>query len=38
VGPGAYRVFVGGSQPSGDAAQGVKSESFEVAGTQQLPR
>jgi beta-glucosidase len=38
VGPGAYRVFVGGSQPSGDAAQGVKSESFDVAGTQELPR
>jgi beta-glucosidase len=38
VGPGAYRVFVGGSQPSGDAAHGVKSESFDVAGTQELPR
>jgi beta-glucosidase len=38
VGPGAYRVVVGGSLPSGDAARGVKSESFRVAGTQQLPR
>jgi beta-glucosidase len=37
VSPGGYRVFVGGSQPGGDAAQGVKSEDFTVSGTQELP-
>ncbi len=38
VSPGRYRVYVGGSQPSGDAAQAVKSEEFTIVGTQQLPR
>ena len=36
--PGRYRIFVGGSQPSGDAAQEVRSEEFTVSGTQELPR
>lgn len=36
--PGRYRISVGGSQPEGDARQGVKSEEFTIVGTQQLPR
>jgi beta-glucosidase len=38
VTPGAYRIYLGGSQPSGDAAQQVKSESFTIVGTQPIPR
>ena len=38
VSPGHYRVYVGGSQPAGDAAQTVKSEDFSIVGTLQLPR
>jgi beta-glucosidase len=37
VSPGAYRVYVGGSQPVGDAAEGVQSVDFSVSGSQQLP-
>ncbi len=36
--PGRYRVFVGGSQPDGEAAQEVKSLEFLVTGTQEIPR
>jgi beta-glucosidase len=36
--PGRYLVFVGGSQPDGDAAQGVRSREFTVTGTQEIPR
>ncbi len=36
--PGTYRIFIGGSQPGGDAAQQVKSESFTIVGTQPIPR
>ena len=38
VAPGAYRIFVGGSQPDGDVAAGVKQETFTITGSQQLPR
>jgi beta-glucosidase len=38
VSPGRYRVYVGGSQLAGDAAQTVKSEEFSIVGTLQLPR
>ena len=38
VSPGRYRVYVGGSQPAGDAAQTVESEDFSIVGTLQLPR
>jgi beta-glucosidase len=38
VTPGSYRIFVGGSQPNGDAAAGVKQETFTITGSQQLPR
>jgi beta-glucosidase len=38
VTPGNYQVFVGGSQPNGDAAQNVKHEDFTISGTQELPR
>jgi beta-glucosidase len=38
ISPGSYRVYVGGSQPGGDAAQMVKSEEFTIVGTLQLPR
>jgi beta-glucosidase len=35
---GQYRIYVGGSQPTGDAAETVRMESFTVAGTEQLAR
>ncbi|MGA2561801.1 MAG: glycoside hydrolase family 3 C-terminal domain-containing protein, partial [Terracidiphilus sp.] len=35
--PGEYRVSVGGSQPNGDAAHSVASETFAIVGTQPLP-
>jgi beta-glucosidase len=35
---GRYQVSVGGSEPDGDAAQGVQSKEFSVAGTVQIPR
>jgi beta-glucosidase len=38
VSPGRYRIYVGGSQPGGDAAQTVKSEEFSIVGTLRLPR
>ena len=36
--PGIYRIYVGGSQPNGDAASGVVAEDFTITGTQELPR
>jgi len=36
--PGSYRVSLGGSQPDGDVAAGVKSTDFSISGTQELPR
>jgi beta-glucosidase len=36
--PGRYLVFVGGSEPAGDAAQTVQSREFTVTGTQEIPR
>jgi beta-glucosidase len=36
--PGTYRISVGGSQPGGDASQGVKSETFSIVGTQTISR
>jgi beta-glucosidase len=38
VAPGRYRVFIGGSQPNGDEAQGVQSLEFMISGTQEIPR
>ena len=38
VSPGQYRIYVGGSQPSGDAGSAVRSEEFTVAGAKELPR
>jgi len=35
--PGSYRISLGGSQPDGDAAAGVRSEEFTISGTQELP-
>jgi beta-glucosidase len=35
---GRYQVSLGGSQPDGDAAQGVRSREFTIAGTEQIPR
>jgi beta-glucosidase len=35
---GEDRIYVGGSQPSGDAADLVRSQGFTVAGTEQLAR
>jgi beta-glucosidase len=36
--PGGYRVAVGGSQPDGDAAPGVKTAEFAIVGEQVLPK
>jgi beta-glucosidase len=36
VSAGSYRVSVGGSQPSGVAARGVRFEDFTISGTQEL--
>jgi beta-glucosidase len=38
VSPGQYRIYVGASQPSGDAGSGVRSEEFTVVGRRELPR
>ena len=38
VTPGKYRIFLGGSQPTGAAAETVQVDVFNVVGTQQLPR
>jgi beta-glucosidase len=38
VSAGRYQVSVGGSEPDGDAAQGVQSKEFSVVGTVQIPR
>jgi beta-glucosidase len=35
---GSYQISVGGSQPTGDYGQRVKSETFTISGTQELPR
>jgi beta-glucosidase len=36
--PGHYQISVGGSQPGGDAAQGVRSKEFTIVGTKPIPR
>jgi beta-glucosidase len=36
--PGRYQISVGGSQPDGDAAQGVRAKEFSITGTQTIPR
>ena len=36
--PGSYRISLGGSQPDGDAAQGVQFKEFTITGTQPIPR
>jgi beta-glucosidase len=36
--PGKYQICLGGSQPDGDAAQGVRTKDFTIVGTQTLPR
>ena len=36
--PGSYQIFVGGSQPDGDAASGIRSAEFTIEGTDMLPR
>jgi beta-glucosidase len=36
--PGRYQISIGGSQPDGDAAQGVRSKEFSLTGTQAIPR
>jgi beta-glucosidase len=38
VSPGKYRLYLGGSQPEGDHAQGVLDSDFFISGTQELPR
>jgi len=38
VNPGKYRIYVGGSQPSGDAGLAVRSEEFTIAGSKELAR
>jgi beta-glucosidase len=36
--PGHYQISLGGSQPDGDAAQGVRAKEFTTVGTVQIPR
>jgi beta-glucosidase len=36
--PGPYKISLGGSQPDGDAAQGVRAGEFRIEGTEQIPR
>jgi beta-glucosidase len=36
--PGRYQISLGGSQPDGDAAQGVQAKEFTIVGTVQIPR
>jgi beta-glucosidase len=36
--PGRYQISVGGSQPDGDADQGVRAKEFSITGTQTIPR
>ena len=36
--PGRYQISLGGSQPDGDAGQGVQSKEFNIVGTEQIPR
>jgi beta-glucosidase len=36
--PGTYSLSLGGSQPEGDAANGIQTKDFIIAGTQQIPR
>ncbi len=38
VAAGGYRISIGGSQPTGDAAKGVLTRQFTIVGTQPLPR
>jgi beta-glucosidase len=38
VSPGDYKIYLGSSQPDGDAAQGVLSKEFKITGTQSVPR
>jgi beta-glucosidase len=38
VSPGEYKIYLGGSQPTGDAAQSVISKEFKITGTQPVPR
>jgi len=38
IAPGKYRIFLGGSQPDGDAAKGVLHSDFVLSGSQELPR
>jgi beta-glucosidase len=35
---GHYQVCIGGSQPDGDAATGVRTKDFTITGTEQIPR
>ena len=35
---GAYQVAIGGSQPDGDAASGVRTMDFSIVGSQPIPR
>jgi beta-glucosidase len=36
--PGRYEISIGGSQPDGDAAQGVETKAFTIAGSREIPR
>ena len=38
ISPGKYGVFLGGSQPEGDDAQGILHSDFFISGSQELPR
>ena len=34
---GSYSLTLGGSQPEGDAANGIQTKDFTIAGTQEIP-
>ncbi|HEX8812891.1 MAG TPA: glycoside hydrolase family 3 C-terminal domain-containing protein [Terracidiphilus sp.] len=38
VSPGGYKIYLGSSQPDGDAAQSVISKEFKITGTEPIPR
>jgi beta-glucosidase len=38
VSPGEYKIYLGSSQPDGDAAQSIISKEFKITGMQPIPR
>ena len=38
ISPGDYKIYLGSSQPDGDAAQSIISKEFKITGMQPIPR